>query len=238
MRKTLIISILFIIHSTFAQGGIEPTSYQVRTFLGINTRGGLPSSFKIQYLHYTDKYRQTGVGIEFANIKHQKEVKYAVNNPYSPSVGSTVIYGKENHLFSIRPKVTFARTLFESGKENGTKLDFHLGIGPSIGLQKPYYVVYNNDNGTTETAPYDADREADIINSKGLLYKLGTADTKWGINASASFNVDLNSSMVLWGLEFGIIAEYYPSGVVIMPTDSKDKFFPLLFLNLYGGIRK
>ena len=218
---------------TIAQVLSSPT-FEISSGASVNTRGGIPSSIDLQFLYYKDKYHKLGGRIEFQNVKHRKEAKYSLGN------AKNYIYGKSNYLFSIRPQFVYSANLFSKEKENGVELNYQFLAGPSIGLVKPYYLQYYDENyDLIYTEPFSTSNTDQLVDSPGILYNLKSADKILGLNATFILDFELSdSSPIFWGVKIGTTFEYYPSGVFIMPTSSPNKFFPFLFINIYGGIRK
>ena len=213
---------------------ISPVKFEVSSGASVNTRGGLPSGLDLQILGYKDKYHQLGGRIEFQNVKHQKELKYPLGNTGS------FVYGKINHLISIRPQFVYSKNIFLKEKENGVKINYNLLFGPSIGLVKPYYIrYYNEDSQTYSVEPFSTTNTNIKIDSQGILYNLKESKIIYGVNASALLDFELSqNSLIFWGIKLGITTELYPSGIQILPTNSPNKAFTFLFINLYGGIRR
>jgi hypothetical protein len=80
--------------------------------------------------------------IEFAYIKHPKEVKVSAS-PYSYATSRKYVYGKTNLFVNFRPSMGFQREIFSKEDQGSIAVKYYFGGGPSIGITKPIYYTFD-----------------------------------------------------------------------------------------------
>ncbi len=248
--RLLVIGFLLIGHLAFSQrkSREEPSEIEQTKTLGYgvttNTNSGLlggvvvrsstPISFnkKNMPIH---RY----LAIEAINIRHPKErilVGY----------GTRFSYGKTNYLFSVRPEYGREWYFFPKTAENSIGLSGILAFGPSIGLEKPYYIKYNNNNSDTpQVMPYNPDIHTDINNilgSAGILQGLFNGiKVNPGAHIKAAANLDMSTfGDNVTGFELGTTLEFFARRPEILTSKftSNPQVFVSAYLTLYFGNKK
>jgi hypothetical protein len=202
------------------------------------TNSGLIGGFNFKYskaLKKEDAYH--GLGIELVNIKHPQEQKY-----YTLS-GNTFTWGKENYLYSIR--LTYYRDfiIFQKAPQQGVQINLLGGIGPTIGLEAPYYVEVNLGGGQTVKEPYDhtnPNHEPNNIVGTGNIFQgVGQSSVVPGLNAKVglAFEFGTFKSNVV-GVEVGFQMDWFTREIILIPTTENYNLFPAAYVTLFYGSRK
>lgn len=219
----------------------EDESFRNELSYGVNfnSNGGLIGGVFMRSSYYINERMYQFGGIEIVEIKHPKENRY-----YSPVSGDSFVYGKRNYLFVVRPHYGRELVLFRKAAESGVQVNAIGAVGPSIGLQVPYYIDYNyNGNGTDiRTVPYDEQEHSNldyILGSDTVFRGLGEAKIKPGVHAKAGLSFEYGRYREsVAGIEVGVSVEYFPSKPVIIPLADNKNLFTGVYLNLYYGTRK
>jgi hypothetical protein len=140
--------------------------------------------------------------IDFANIKHPKEVK--ITNSYYNN--RSFVYGKTNLFLNFRGGWGKQKEIFRKIDRGGISIRRYFSFGPTLGVLKPiYYEVYKTD-GTGNPQQYYIAEE-----------KFNTATHATGIYGRASFFRGIDEISVMPGAygRFGMSFEYSTSDVII-----------------------
>lgn len=208
--------------------------------INFNTNAGLIGG---GYLKYTTagkkKNTYRSYALEIVKVKHPKEIRYV-----SRLTGNSYLYNKINYFFVVRPQYGREYVLFRKAPEQGVHLNAIFAGGPSIGILKPYYIMWSenpNDATNAVSVAYDPDRynEQSKIQGVGpftdgfdqLKFRLGAH-----LKAALSFEFGRFNNSVL-GIEAGFLAEAYPQKIVIMPSQNKS-VFTSAYLTWYYGNKK
>ncbi|MCF6353176.1 MAG: hypothetical protein L3J06_09220 [Cyclobacteriaceae bacterium] len=226
-----IIALLFISHFVSAQNSND--NYTIENTWGItkNTASGLIAGivFKKSIRNPTGNF--TTYGIELVNYKHPAQLKWITGT------GNSYTLGKVNHLFAIRGQYGRDYILFKKAPQQGVQISLNLSIGPSIGLEAPYYVEYQ-----TIRVPYDPLKHAarGDITGRGFIFQgLFESNIIIGANIKASLSFEfgaLKSSVS--GFEAGFLLDAYTRKVNMMATPDNYAVWPTVFITLFYGSRK
>jgi len=218
--------------------------------INFNTAGGYIGGGFLKYaVQSKDDRFYTRYQLEIVNIKHPKEKRVAGNNNGS----SSYAFAKTNFLFVVRPSYGKEMVLFRKAPEEGVQLNGHISIGPSIGVQKPYYVLYDlkDQFGIVNTlnVPYNPET-VDNRNIQGAGRFLSGFDAlKFTpgahFRAGLSFEFGTFKSSVA-GIDIGFVSEIFakPMEMLSVPNQTgggvKTNFKPIqtvnaLYLTLYYG---
>lgn len=170
------------------------------------------------------------LAVEALSLKNPRE--YSQFTGFGPKFTP----GKRNYLFSIRPQYGREYALFEKTKDSNIGLSMIFAAGPSLGLLKPYYVRYEDNNAFVQ---YDPNRKGKITAVGGML-KNGVRGIKFtpGLHAKAAVNVDINTfNDSVTGLEIGTTVETFFSKPEILASSFSDnpQTFVSVYLTLYFG---
>jgi hypothetical protein len=212
--------------------------YDQEIVLGVNknTVGGLIGAISIKKGSRIDDDNFRFFGIDFANIKNPKEVRY-------PSVlGNTFIFGKSNYLYSIRPYVGRERIIYKKATNQGVQISLLAAVGPSIGVIAPYIIEYSVSRVQTvreQYNPIDHPSRFNILGTGKLFEGIGDSDFTFGGNAKAGINFEFGTfKSNVTSLELGYQLEGFTKKVQLMPTTVNQQIFSSLYFTLYFGLRK
>lgn len=219
----------------------EDESFQNEVSYGVNfnSNGGLiGGAFVRSSFFMSERMYQFG-GIEVVEVKHPKENRF-----YSLVSGDSFVYGKQNYLFVVRPHYGREFVLFRKAAESGVQVNAIGAVGPSLGLQVPYYIDYNyGGNGAmVRTEQYDEEVHTNldyILGSDAFFRGLGEAKIKPGVHGKLGLSFEYGRYREsVAGIEVGLSVEYFPSKPVIIPLADNNNTFTSVYLNLYYGRRK
>jgi hypothetical protein len=207
---------------------------EVAVGINFNTNGGIIGGVMGKYTRKDAGRRYTYFGLEIVNVKDLKE-----SRTYS-NTGNLFIEGKMNYLFSVRPQYGKEFIVFRSAEEEGVQVNFTAAAGPTIGILKPYYIVYNYGSGITAVEPYDPETHSisSILGSGGFMKGFGNSKIKPGIHAKGSLFFTFGQSLGnLTGIEAGGLIEVFPSKINLLNTPHQRNIFTSIFLNITFGQR-
>lgn len=235
------LSKLFLVFGLFSSGiawaQSDEQAYNEEFTYGINFNsnagliGGL--SFKWAYAKGPKQYQ--GFGFELVNVKNPKEYRFR-----NDASGNTFLAYKTNYLFVFRPFYSREFILFRKAAEEGVHVNALFGIGPSIGMLKPYHVLYL-ESATNPQAAYSIQYTKDL--NMNQIYGIGTltdgienSTYSLGIHGKAALTFEfgqIKNSVV--GLEAGILMEQFTKEQKIMEYAPNKSFFVSTFFTLYYG---
>ena len=175
-------------------------------------------------------------GIELANVKHPKEVRYTT------VTGNNYIFGKSNYLYAIRPHYGREVVLFKKAPNQGVQVSALAAIGPSFGLISPYFIEYALNRVETVVEPYNPDihqSKFNILGSGRLLEGVGQSELAIGGMAKAAlfFEFGVFKSNAT-GLEVGYQLEGYQKEIPLILRAENQQFFQSAYFTLFFGFRK
>ncbi len=237
------ISVFVFALSTLSFGVFAQTqdSYEYRSEFtwGIskNTSSGLIGGFTFKKAKKLNETMLETYGLEIMNVKHPQEVRTT-----SAQTGNFYVFGKSNYLYAFRFQYGRDIILFKKAPQQGVEIKGVFAVGPSIGLQAPYYVEYTGDNSqyNSQTAQYNPSINAQQILGTGRIFQgLGDSKVKIGGNFKAALNFELGTAKSqVTGFEAGFLVDAYTSKIEQMPAAKKYSVYPTLFLTLFYGSRK
>lgn len=212
--------------------------YQSEFTWGINknTYGGFIGGFFFKKgRKLNDRVLET-YGIEIVNVKHPQEVRK------TSSSGNFYINGKSNYLYAFRLQYGRDLILFKKAPQQGVEIKAVFAVGPTIGLQAPYYVEYGASSGNERTyyAQYDPNNKTDQVQGTGRLFQgIGESKIKMGANLKAALNFELGTiKSSVTGFEAGFLLDAYTSKVILLPSTENYALYPTLFISIFYGSRK
>ncbi len=205
-----------------------------------NTNSGLIGGLVVRYssalnADFMGKDQSQYLSLELVNVKSPKE--YSAGG--LPLSGSTNIQNKMNYLFAIRPQYGREVTLFRRSPNEGITVGGILAGGPTIGLEKPYMIQFQ-ENGRTVTRPYDPKNVAQGNGfSAGFFSGLGRSKIVPGLHAKAALSFELSAfRSSVTGVEVGFLSEVYARTIQITPSGPNNAFFTSGYLTIYFGTRR
>lgn len=211
--------------------------YSQETIWGITkaTNSGLIGGGMIKHTRELKDNVFHGGMLEIVNIKHPQEIKY-----YARETGNTFIWGKQNYLYSIRMSYIREYTFFKKAAQQGVQVNGFLALGPTLGMEAPYYVDVKA-NGRTIKEQYDPKRHQfnEIVGTGNFLQGIGQSKIVPGINAKAgmSFEFGTFKSNVV-GIEVGFQCDIFTREIILMPTTENYSIFPSAYATLFYGGRR
>ena len=219
--------------------------YKMLAFgLTTNTNSGLLGGFVVRHSKSIGTYKWNPlhqyIAFEAVNVKNNRE------RSEPTTIANRVIYGKTNYLFSLRPQYGREIMYFKKNGDDGIGISVIAAVGPSIGLQKPYYIKYDRDGrGAVDVVQFDPNIHTDfnrIQGSAGIWQNLFTAmKVIPGAHAKLAANIDINTfGNNLTGFEVGITAEYFSKTPEIMSNQltANSRFYSAGYLTIYFGSKK
>ena len=233
---SLLLILVVIVPGVAAQTQ-DSYEYQSEFTWGINknTFGGLIGGFFFKKGRKLNEKVLETYGLEIVNIKHPQEVRK------TSGTGNFFINGKSNYLYALRIQYGRDIILFKKAPHQGVEIKAVFAIGPTIGIQAPYYVEYAPGNGGDRTyfAQYDPENPDDVLGTGRLFQGLGDSSIKIGGNLKAAMNFELGTvKSSVTGFEAGFLLDAYTSQPILIPTTENYSVFPTLFISIFYGSRK
>jgi len=199
------------------------------------TNSGLIGGFNFKYSKELKENIFHGGVIEIVNIKHPQEQKY-----FASETGNTFIWGKQNHLYSLRLSYLREFTFFKKASQQGVQVNGLVAAGPTLGFEAPYYVEVKAGQYTVKE-PYDPNKHqySDILGTGNILQGVGQSSIVPGLNlkAAMAFEFGTFKSNVV-GIEVGFQCDFFTREIIIMPTTENYSIFPSAYATLFYGSRR
>ncbi|MFZ9187584.1 MAG: hypothetical protein ACO22X_01370 [Algoriphagus sp.] len=212
--------------------------YDREYLLGINknTNGGMIGGLALKVGTRLDDSQFAFFGLELANVKHPKEVRY------STVTGNNYIFGKSNYLYAIRPHYGREVILFKKAPNQGVQVSVLGAVGPSIGLVAPYFIEYALNRVETVVEQYDPavhQSRFNILGTGRLLEGIGQSELAIGGMAKAAlyFEFGVFKSNAT-GLEVGYQVEGFQKKIPLILREQNRQFFQSAYFTLFFGFRK
>jgi hypothetical protein len=212
--------------------------YDREYLLGVNknTNGGMIGGIALKVGTRLDDSQFAFFGLELANVKHPKEVRY------STVTGNNYIFGKSNYLYVIRPHYGREVILFKKAPNQGVQVSALAAVGPSIGLVAPYFIEYALNRVETVVEQYDPavhQSRFNILGTGRLLEGVGQSELAIGGMAKAAlyFEFGVFKSNAT-GLEVGYQVEGFQKKIPLILREQNRQFFQSAYFTLFFGFRK
>jgi len=212
--------------------------YDREYLLGVNknTNGGMVGGFALKIGSRIDDSQFAYFGLELANVKHPKEVRYTT------VTGNNYIFGKSNYLYAIRPHYGRELILFKKAPNQGVQVSALAAVGPSIGLIAPYFIEYAINRVETVVEPYDPaihQSRFNILGTGQLLEGIGQSKLAIGGMAKAALHFEFGVfKSNATGLEVGYQLEGFQKKISLIQTADNKQFFQSAYFTLFFGFRK
>ncbi len=209
--------------------------------ISTSTNSGIIGGFSYRKLWLNEQSSQSFIQIDADLIKDYREF----TSPYSFN-GRTYLEGKLNQLVVLRPMYGRTMTLFRKTAEGGPALRGIVATGPSIGMQKPYYVdiSYTNTatNQTLTTAvPYaktldNSYPKAYIIGSAGILNGFPESKIVPGWHLKSALNLELESfRQNHMSVELGFCLDYFTQPIEMLNQTPGRSVYTTGYLTVFFG---
>lgn len=236
LSKILAISLFLIVPTIAGFAQVQDVyEYDTEFTWGVNknTSGGLIGGFAFKKsFKVNDRTLQT-FGLEIMNVRHPQEVRY--NSQY----GNFFTFGKENYLYALRFQYGRDYILFKKAPQQGVEIKAVFAVGPSLGIEAPYYVEYEK-NEVIVREQYNESIPKELIYGPGRLFQgLGQSKIVPGLNFKAALNFELGlfKSQVT-GFEAGMLVDVYFREIDMVVKAKNYSTYPTLFLAFFFGSRK
>jgi len=233
MKKTLVLFLLAIIigGQTYAQE--NDYDYTSETIWGINknSASGLIGGFIFRMSRSVKPNHYRTLGLELINVKHPAESRVISRT------GNYFIVGKTNHLFAIRGQYGRDIVLFKKAPQQGVQITATGSVGPSIGLETPYYIEYNQ----FVKEPYDpAVHRIENITGSGFIFQgLFQSNLVIGLNIRAGLSFEFGTfKSNVSGFEIGALLDAYARKINMIPESDNYAVWPTVYITLFYGSRK
>lgn len=233
MKKTLVIFLLTLIFGgqTYAQE--NDYDYTSETIWGINknSSSGLIGGFIFRLSRSVKPNHYRTLGLELINVKHPAESRVISRT------GNYFIVGKTNHLFAIRGQYGRDIVLFKKAAQQGVQITATGSVGPSIGLEAPYYIEYNQ----FVKEPYDPSvHRIENITGSGFIFQgLFQSNLVIGLNLRAGLSFEFGTfKSNVSGFEIGALLDAYARKINMIPESDNYAVWPTVYITLFYGSRK
>jgi hypothetical protein len=209
--------------------------------ISTSTNSGIIGGFSFRKLWLNDSKSQSLVQLDADIIKDYREF----TSPYSFN-GRSYLEGKLNQLFVIRPSYGRSVVLFRKSPEGGPALRGIVSTGPSLGLQKPYYVDISYTNtATNQTLTKAVPYEKTLDNSYPKAYIIGNAsflngfpDSKIvpGWHLKSGLNLELESfKQNHMSVELGFCLDYFSKPIEMLNQTPGRSVYTTGYLTVFFG---
>jgi hypothetical protein len=233
MKKIIVIFLLAILvaEQTYAQE--NDYDYTSESIWGINknSASGLIGGFIFRFSRSVKPNHYRTIGVELINVKHPAEARVI------STTGNYFIAGKTNHLFAIRGQYGRDIILFKKAPQQGVQITATGSIGPSIGLEAPYYIEYNQ----FVKEPYDpAIHRIENITGSGFIFQgLFESSLVIGLNLRAGLSFEFGTfKSNVSGFEIGALFDAYARKINMIPESDNYAVWPTVYITLFYGSRK
>ena len=243
MKRYIIISaiVFLVITKNFAQIAEQDEFYSRENIFGVtvSTNGGLLGGGMVKLLRIKKPKVFNTYTFEVAYIKHPKETR-ATNNP---GTNVSFIPEKLNYFFSFRFQYGKDFVFFEKAPEEGVQVSGVLSGGPSLGLQKPYHVLYSEGNGRLSSVAYgsvvdDPNSKSKILGVGGFFDGVGDTKVLLGFNLKAALSFKFSTFGGVSGFEAGFILEGFTEEIELMARTENPQILTSAFVTIFFGNRK
>jgi len=231
--KHFLLSVLVISFVIVANAQTNQDDYTTEVTWGVNknTNSGLIGGLFFKIGRVQSEGLLKTIGFSMLNVKHPME------NRIPGGTSTYFVYGKQNHLYSIRGQYGFEKLIAKKAPQQGVQISAVVAGGPSIGIVAPYYVLVGG-----KYQPYDPSQRLSpgSIQGSGKLFQgLGQSSIVPGLNLKGGFSFEFGSfKNNITGVEFGATVEAFAKKIIIIPTQKNRAIFTALYFNLYWGTRR
>jgi len=203
--------------------------------VNFNTNGGMIGGLNFKWAKAKGLKQFQSFGIELVNVKHSKEYRLP-----SQETGNSFIGYKTHYLFSFRPFYGREITLLRKASEEGVFVNLILAGGPSLGIRKPYYVLYRDlpqQDSPYSSIPYTKDANLNQINGVGS-FSDGLNEMSFTLGIHGKLGVSFEFGQIkssIAGLEIGVMAEKFTKTQAILAFAPNKSFFSSAYILLYFG---
>ncbi len=206
-----------------------------------STNSGIIGGFSFRKIWLNESLNHSFVQLDADLIKDYREF----TSPYSFN-GRTYLDGKLNQLIALRPAFGRSMTLFRKSEEGGPALKGIVSTGPSLGIQKPYYVDISYINTATNqtittTVPYQKTLDnsyprAYIIGSANFLNGFPESKLVPGWHLKTGLNLELESfKQNHMSVELGFCLDYFSKPIEMLNQTPGRSVYTTGYLTVFFG---
>ncbi len=174
--------------------------------------------------------------VDFANIKHPKEVK--ISNSYYNN--RSFVFGKMNLFVNFRGGWGRQNEIFRKVDRGGISIRRYFTVGPTVGVLKPiYYEVYKYGEGSgnqwveekfTSAANHQIYGRASFFKGFNEISAVPGAYGRFGMSFEYS-----TSDIIIHAIETSVSLDLFPKRIEIMATEKNDFYFITLSVSYRFG---
>lgn len=194
--------------------------------------GSIQTYYKTRYYH-----------VSIGHLKHRAEERQNKNiNLRGFGSSRAFIFGKQNHLYTIRGGVGVKRYLSEKAKRKGIAVGWNYELGPVLGILRPYEIIVSriNNSGTPQPVAisYESDPETfleyyNIYGGNSFFSGWNNLGIRPGLQAKLGAHFSLGAfDKYVRAFEFGFMVDYFFTKVPII-VENEIHENQAMFFNLY-----
>ncbi len=209
--------------------------------ISIHTSG---FGLNFRYAQYQSGFTKRIYAIEFATLKHPKEIKSI--SQFEDDVKG-YIYGKLNSFFTFRPSIGTQHIFIPKQSIRGVAISYVFQMGPSLGLAKPIYLnirerelnTLNSFNIVKRRYDPEVHGQDDIYGRASFFNGIDELKLYPGIFSKFGLHFDYAKNReTLRSVEVGLTSDLYFQKVPIMALTENRAWFLNIYINLLFGTRE
>ena len=230
-----LISLSTLTQNLFAQSDELSYTEEFNYGVNFNTNGGMIGGLNFKWARAKGPRQFQSIGFELVNVKHPKEYRLR-----SQETGNSFIGYKTHYLFSLRPFYGREFTILRKAAEEGVFVNLIVAGGPSLGIRKPYYILYRESpqqDSPYASIPYTVDANLNQINGVGS-FSDGLNNMNYTVGVHGKLGISFEFGQIkssIAGLEVGILAEKFSQTQNIVGLAPNSSFFTSAYILLYFG---
>ena len=175
--------------------------------------------------------------IDFANIKHPKEIK--ISNSYYNN--RSFVFGKTNIFVNFRGGWGKQKEMFRKVDRGGISIRRYFSFGPTIGILKPiYYEVYKTGEGNQyyiEEEKFDPSIHQGYIYGRASFFKgFDEVSVMPGVYGRFGMSFEYSTSDIsIHAIETAVSLDLFPKEMEIMATERNNFYFLTLSVSYRFG---
>jgi hypothetical protein len=200
-------------------------------------KGTIKTYYKTTYYHFDLGY-----------LKHAKEVKQSLSYQSNFDISNSYTFGKQNSFLQLRGGFGTKRYYSEKTKHKGVAVGLNYEFGATLGLLKPYYLVYiSRIDGQRQTSEIKYSEsvhdlfldDARIQGKAGFLKGFDELKFIPGIHGKIGSHFALGAyEKYVTSLEAGIMLDIFFQKIPLMVIENNHSYFLNVYITLQLGKRK
>ena len=235
LKKAVFVSFFFLLFIGGVVAQENDYDYTREFIWGINknSRGGLIGGFIFRTSRAIRPGYYATYGLQLMNVRHPAESRIVSRT------GNFFTVGKTHSLYAIRGQYGRSYTIFKKASQQGVQINALGAVGPTIGLEAPYYVEINQ----AVREPYDPKNPAhsveNITGTGYLLQGLFQSNVVLGLNMKAGLSFEFGTfKSSVSGFEVGFLMDAYTRKIRMIPEAKNYALWPTVYITLFYGSRK